>query len=295
MAKGFALYQYQNAANYINRYDFEEEGKVSDFSIKNFVSLDSLDSLKNIFGAEGSNIGQNLYNKLKPYDNIIQNPSTAKELDFIPTILSTQVKSKLDKGVKEGVVLSRNENGVPVYLLDIRLNLLHAYSKNDSKFNSFSLLGNTHLLIKIGVIDTFFTGIDMGISTTRDFLNSYLKYYYYHNFEGQVTNYQQDEKKNEFVYDDKNNYFISYQHTKSEPKIIDYYLQVDLQKNKDISSILEVRGLEQHFETTLTTLIKSKNMPEDRIDKVMENDNIFPVASAGLKYPSNLAFTNQEM
>jgi len=285
------LKQYQCADNYIYKYKFENNGNPSKFVIKNFVAEDSLDSIRNLFGSKRTNIGENLYKKFMQYENMIKNPKTSKELDFIPVVASSQTKAKLDEGAKKGLIIKKIEKGVETYLVAKTAKTIHTYGISGS--TSHELLGFSSTLVKLGVVDTFFTGIDMGLITSRDFVNSYYKYYLYHNFEGQVTDYK-EKQTNEIVYDDKNKCIIQYEHSKDPKKhgAIIYYVQLKVIND---SNERVVCGLEQHFESDLNTLITSKNMPLDATPEMLKK-HVFSIASVGIRdwQIKGLKFKNQD-
>jgi len=163
--------------------------------------MSSLDAVKNAFGAKGTTLGEDLYNKLKPYqDRATHNNGTGvpmgdSTLNYVPVILSTQAEENLKDAVKSGDAKVGEDNGIKTYLLsfnDVLVRGIMQSSKgHDGKF-SFSTNKAPHILVKIGVIDKFYTGIDLKISTTNQLVNNYLRYYFANEsnkFDGQVVDY----------------------------------------------------------------------------------------------------------
>ena len=273
---------YKGAINYNDRYNYEET-KPSVINITNLAVQDSLETLRNVFGAKGTNIGEKQYAKFKPYDDKLKKLETAKKLDFIPVILSTQAKAALEDELGKGNVIKSSENGIDTYLVSARANLIRGAGPH-SKKNEWDYFWTSYkyrVLVKLGVLDSFFTGIDMGATTTKDFVNNYFRYYRLHNFENQVTDYTDSSgPHNELIYDASNGYLINYNHEKTS---ITGYFQVrwDQQgKDKD-----ETEGMYQDFAGNIQKLIYSKNMPSGKeAEEVQKNGkyHTFPVAALAL-------------
>jgi len=163
--------------------------------------MSSLDAVKNAFGAKGTTLGEDLYNKLKPYqDRATRNNGDGfltgdPTLNYVPVILSTQAAENLKDAVKKGDAKVGEDNGIKTYLLSfnnvLARGIMQSREGEDGKF-SFSTDRAPHILVKIGVIDKFYTGIDLKISTTNQLVNNYLKYYFdneSNKFDGKVINY----------------------------------------------------------------------------------------------------------
>ena len=262
---------YQYALNYkLNTIESNNRISSNHFPISSTLRInymDNLDAIKNCFGSKGTNIGEKIYNKFKYYQDRFFQPNYSG-IDYLPVTISTQSSALLEKGVKEGTIAKKVENGINTYVFSLDNRVLHKPYNSDS-YNT----ANYKILIKIGVINVEYTGIDTKMLTSKPLFAKYLQYYHKYNFDNKVIDYKRN----------------SQNHLVLQKDYVEYYPDPKAANPTDHFQIRLLNDKMEGFQLPLfkhDALIYSKNMPSDATDE-MKLYKWYPTASIVMKqFPS---------
>ena len=124
----------------------------------------------------------------------------------------------------------------------------------------------------------------MNVNTTANLFQTYLKYYYYHNFDGeQIKDYSDHGNESMFVYDSDGSYIKNYTLDSKGDKHLNNFIQVKINSvSLKNSNFKEIQGINNPLDCLYTYNYYSKSLNENKT--LVETSDFSPYATASVGF-----------